>query len=151
MPLKDIQDLIDGLPEPEPTEDVDELIAKSARALDALLMLYADLVTKHGRNEGFGRLTQHLLLSSVSSVEGAVGIAGLLAVMLAKEQDRRDAVNRAVGSPPSDNPKSFFVNLTMCSCGQNQRCDPNPLADNLFLPHDDAKTGEQCPGFPINR
>ena len=73
-------------------ESVDDLIQKSNRALDALHLLYADLVRQHGREEGFERLVLHLVKSGLRSVEGTVGLAGLIAILLTKDRKQRECV-----------------------------------------------------------
>lgn len=37
---------------------------------------------------------------------------------------------------------------TMCVCGENQAMDLTPTR-NVFMPHNDPKTGTQCPGLPL--
>jgi hypothetical protein len=86
--LMDLDDLLDATLQGGVAADVDDLIRRSATALDALRAIHADLVAQHGRDEGFDRLTRYIAKSSLRSAEGAVGVAGLLAILIVKEQDR---------------------------------------------------------------
>lgn len=40
---------------------------------------------------------------------------------------------------------------TMCVCGDMQQINENWGADNVFLPHNNRRTGEPCPGLPQPR
>jgi hypothetical protein len=86
----DLNDLLAGVK--NRAESVDDLLAKSSPPLDALHLLYADLVKLHGREEGFERLVLHLVKSSLGSIEGAVGVCGLVAILLVKEHDRNSRI-----------------------------------------------------------
>jgi len=86
----DLDDLLTGVT--NRAKNVDDLIQKSAVALDALRLLYADLVARHGRDTGFERLVLHLTRSSLGSAEGAVGTCGLLAILLTSDADRNSRI-----------------------------------------------------------
>jgi hypothetical protein len=86
----DLDELLAGVK--NRTESVDDLLTKSSSALDALLILHADLATRYGRETGFEHLVLHLVKSNLQSVEGAVGVAGLLAILLVKEADRNSRI-----------------------------------------------------------
>lgn len=186
----DLDDLIGVALQHDEVQSVDDLIRRSATALDALRAIHADLVTRHGRDEGFEQLTLHLVKSSLRSAERAVGLAGLLAILLVKEDDRAGriddvarfiyntdgidgvdhyataseveknlvrlkanaylAIFNGITGDPEPKSSPMFFNFTMCVCGENQRASDELLGDNMFAPHDDPKTGQPCPGMPIN-
>lgn len=45
--------------------------------------------------------------------------------------------------------RAVYVTSTMCVCGDNQETALLG-SDNLFVPHLDGKTGQPCPGMPVN-